>query len=92
MKTIQDLDNLAKDLIDNFFEGRDWGWIAGNPFDVIETDNTFFQTIDVLDAIRYGMTIQELFEWYYANDSEEMFINLNSWQKGFRHNMISSKK
>ena len=46
---------------------------------------------DMVRIIEHHMTYDEYAEWRDANLGKEKYINLRSWLKGARHEMLNNK-
>ena len=72
-----------------FDSSRSFYWVAdvvGDSCDFGEVD--FLNPEDMVLIIENQMTYSEYAEWRDANLDNENFINLKSWLKGARHDML----
>ena len=86
--------NLLATLVnEQLFEGsRSWYWVAddiGGLCDFEETD--VLNPEDMVRIIENGLTYDQYAEWREANLDNGRYINLKSWLKGARHEMLNNK-
>ena len=85
--------NLLAALVNKqLFEGsRSWHWVAdevGGMCDYEDCD--FLSPEDMVRIIEHHLTYDEYAEWRDANLEKEEYINLRSWLKGARHEMLNN--
>lgn len=87
-------DRLARAVNFQLFDGeRDHSWVgdeAGGMCDFGDSD--FLSPEDMARILESGMTYDEYAEWCDANIDNEQYINLASWLKGCRHDMLKKKE
>lgn len=81
---------LAEAVNQQLFEGsRKWDWVAGEVGGVCYfNDIDFLRPEEMVRIINAGMTYDEYAEWRDANVNSRQYINLSSWLKGLRHDML----
>lgn len=85
--------NLLAELVNaQLFEGsRAWYWVAGDVGGLCDfEDCDFLSPEDMVRIIEHEMTYDEYAEWRDANLGKEEYINLRSWLKGARHDMLNN--
>lgn len=82
--------NLAEAVNEQLFEGsRKPYWVAEEVGGVCDFDDIdFLRPEEMVRIINVGMTYDEYAEWRDANVNNRQFINLSSWLKGLRHDML----
>ena len=84
---------LATLVNEQLFEGsRSWYWVAdevGGMCDYEDCD--FLSPEDMVLIIEHHLTYDEYAEWRDANLEKEEYINLRSWLKGARHEMMKEE-
>ena len=86
--------NLLAALVNKqLFEGsRSWHWVAdevGGMCDYEDCD--FLSPEDMVRIIEHHLTYDEYAEWRNANLDNNRYINLKSWLKGARHEMLNNE-
>jgi hypothetical protein len=78
---------------DQLFDGeRQWYWIGDEVGGLCDFDDTdVLKPEDMVRIIEHGMTYDEYAEWRDANIENNNYINLKSWLKGLRHEMITPR-
>lgn len=82
--------NLAEAVNQHLFEGtRTFYWVAEDTGGMCDfEDEDFLSPEDMIRILKTGMTYDEYAEWRDANMANDRYINLASWLKGLRHNML----
>lgn len=78
-----------------FGGGRLWYWIADDTGDVCDyEDGDFLSATEMTQIIANGMSYDDYAEWRDANSDkkDKGYINLKSWLRGARHDMLTTKK
>ena len=87
-------DRLAHLVNEQLFDGcRKWYWIGdevGGVCDFEECD--VLNPEDMVRIIENGLTYDEYAEWRDANLDNNRYINLKSWIKGLRHDMLDKEQ
>lgn len=89
--------DLAYHINDTLFDGgRDnWYWVGGEPGGTCDFGGSDFLTPEEMVLIlKSGMNYEQYSEWRDANINNvecKGYINLHSWIKGCRHNMLPDK-
>lgn len=86
-------DDLADAVNEQLFDGaRDYYWIGGKEGGACDFDDCdIINSDDMVRILEHGMTYEHYSEWRDANLDQTQYINLSSWLKGLRHDMINSK-
>lgn len=84
--------NLAEAVNMQLFEGsRTFYWVANDIGGICDfEDSDFLSPEDMVRILKVGMTYDKYAEWRDANMISDKYINLSSWLKGLRHNMINT--
>lgn len=87
-------DRLAHATNRQLFDGeRTFSWVGdtiGGTCDF--DDNDFLSPEDMVRILDSGMTYDEYAEWRDANLDNDQYINLASWLKGLRHDMLKKEE
>ena len=76
------------------FEGcREWHWVGDAVGGVCCFDDTdFLNTEDMLLILEKNITYEQYEEWHCAElDNPDIHINLRSWLRGARHQMLEKR-
>ncbi len=86
-------DDLAEAVNRQLFDGsRPWYWIAGDAGGACDFDDTdILNSEDMVRILDAGMTYDEYAAWRDANIDNTTYINLRSWLRGLRHDMIAAR-
>lgn len=84
---------LAEAVNDWFFgSSRSFYWVGEEVGGICDfDDNDFLKPEDMVRILEEVMTYDEYAEWRDANIENEEYINLASWLKGLRHDMLKKK-
>lgn len=89
--------DLAVLINDALFDGGrdDWYWVGGKPGGICAfNDSDFLTPEDMVLILESGLNYEQYSEWRDANIGNmecKGYINLYSWLKGCRHNMLPDK-
>ena len=86
--------DLAEAVNQQLFEGsRTFYWVANDIGGICDfEDSDVLSPEDMVRILKTGMTYDEYAEWRDANVENTKYINLSSWLKGLRHNMIHHER
>ena len=87
-------DGLARAVNDQLFDGfRSYYWVADEIGGVCDFgDSDFINAEDMAKILLHGITYDQYAEWREANLGNKNYINLRSWLRGLRHDMIKERK
>lgn len=83
-------DALAEEVNSQLFDGcRNWYWVADEHGGVCDFEDVDFLGVeDMVRVIENELTYRQYAEWREANLEHEQYINLKSWLRGARHEML----
>lgn len=86
-------DTLAETVNVQLFEGcRKWYWVGDDTGGLCDfNDSDFLSPEDMVRVIEHNLTYEEYAEWRNANLDHDKYVNLRSWLKGCRHDMLNDK-
>ncbi len=87
-------DDLAEAVNRQLFDGsRTCYWVADSVGGACDFDDCdIICADDMVRILAHGMTYDQYAAWRDANTDNTQYINLASWLKGLRHDMIGSKQ
>lgn len=82
--------NLASAINEQLFDGsRKFYWVGGEVGGMCDFDDIdYLRPEEMVRIIDAGMTYDQYAEWRDANVNNRQYINLASWLKGLRHDML----
>lgn len=83
-------DALAEEVNSQLFDGsRNWYWVADERGGVCDfEDGDFLGVEDMVRVVENRLTYRKYAAWRDANFDHEQYINLKSWLRGARHEMM----